>query len=154
MPRPFRPYLLLTFTILLTTACSAAPTKEPTTSAMLDAYQWNHRPIFVFAKDDKTLKAIEQTFAEAKAGILDRDILWFAQSPDARASNAPKDFTDTFARGLKQRFHKNPKAIAETVLVGKDGGVKSRDDTLDLDEIFRRIDAMPMRQAEMRADDL
>jgi hypothetical protein len=37
-------------------------------------------------------------------------------------------------------------------LIGKDGGIKSRESSLDLDAIFRRIDGMPMRIREMRSD--
>ena len=39
------------------------------------------------------------------------------------------------------------------LLIGKDGGMKSRESSLDLDAIFRRIDAMPMRKREMRTSD-
>ena len=37
------------------------------------------------------------------------------------------------------------------ILIGKDGGIKRRAELdTDLREIFRQIDAMPMRRAEMR----
>lgn len=36
------------------------------------------------------------------------------------------------------------------LLIGKDGGIKSREPSLNPDGIFRRIDAMPMRRREMR----
>ncbi|WP_349559152.1 DUF4174 domain-containing protein [Marinobacter sp. NFXS9] len=39
------------------------------------------------------------------------------------------------------------------LLIGKDGGIKSRESSLDLDAVFRRIDAMPMRIREMRTSD-
>ncbi|MDS1309234.1 DUF4174 domain-containing protein [Marinobacter sp. F60267] len=38
------------------------------------------------------------------------------------------------------------------LLIGKDGGIKSREPSLDLDAIFRRTDSMPMRIREMRTD--
>lgn len=38
----------------------------------------------------------------------------------------------------------------EVILIGKDGGIKSRFDRVDLKAIFSDIDAMPMRQNEMR----
>ena len=38
----------------------------------------------------------------------------------------------------------------EVLLVGKDGGVKLRQETpLSVDDLFATIDAMPMRQREM-----
>ncbi|WP_246180249.1 DUF4174 domain-containing protein [Marinobacter changyiensis] len=39
------------------------------------------------------------------------------------------------------------------LLIGKDGGIKSREASLNLNGIFRRVDAMPMRMREMRASD-
>ncbi|MGO1501416.1 MAG: DUF4174 domain-containing protein, partial [Marinobacter sp.] len=38
------------------------------------------------------------------------------------------------------------------LLIGKDGGIKSRESSLNLDAIFRRVDAMSMRMREMRTD--
>jgi hypothetical protein len=38
------------------------------------------------------------------------------------------------------------------LLIGKDGGIKSRESSLDLDAIFGRIDGMPMRIREMRTN--
>ncbi|WP_228705789.1 DUF4174 domain-containing protein [Marinobacter sp. es.048] len=38
------------------------------------------------------------------------------------------------------------------LLIGKDGGIKSRESSLNLDAIFRRIDAMPMRSREVRTN--
>jgi hypothetical protein len=35
-------------------------------------------------------------------------------------------------------------------LIGKDGGIKSQSDYLNLEAIFSEIDAMPMRQLEMQ----
>ncbi len=36
------------------------------------------------------------------------------------------------------------------MLIGKDGGVKFLLDRMDLEAIFKEIDAMPMRQNEMQ----
>ena len=42
----------------------------------------------------------------------------------------------------------------EFVLIGKDTGVKKRwEDTLPISDLFQTIDAMPMRQYEMRTRD-
>jgi hypothetical protein len=47
----------------------------------------------------------------------------------------------------------NARRFLAMLLIGKDGGVKSREPSLDLDAIFGRIDAMPMRIREMRSAD-
>ena len=53
-------------------------------------------------------------------------------------------------RRLSERFGMVGGRVA-VVLIGKDGGVKlRREGEIDLDEIFERIDGMPMRRNEMR----
>ena len=73
-------------------------------------------------------------------------------------------FTDYVSGSLEGKLHFTPLAGAERlirrtacktdkefVLIGKDTGVKKRwEDTLPIDDLFQTIDAMPMRQYEMR----
>jgi len=53
-----------------------------------------------------------------------------------------------------QRLRTRFEALAgrfKAILIGKDGGVKlTRNEAIRLQEVFDRIDAMPMRQREMR----
>ncbi|WP_190510597.1 DUF4174 domain-containing protein [Leptolyngbya sp. FACHB-321] len=52
---------------------------------------------------------------------------------------------------LRQQFGIPPEEFA-VILVGKDGTEKQRSQTpVDLELLFRTIDAMPMRQQEMRS---
>jgi hypothetical protein len=51
---------------------------------------------------------------------------------------------------LRRRFEVKSGPF-KVVLIGKDGGVKMvREDRADLQEIFDRIDSMPMRQQEIK----
>lgn len=92
-----------------------------------------------------------RVFGENESDILERHILWFVLKGDVVESNAPERLPDDFARKLDAAGYWHD---AETVLlIGKDGGVKARQAVLDLEALFDRIDAMPMRRAEMRARD-
>jgi hypothetical protein len=61
-----------------------------------------------------------------------------------------KPLSSEEAEALRRRFSVQSGRFA-VILIGKDGGVKMvREHEADLQEIFDRIDAMPMRQREMR----
>ena len=104
----------------------------------LDAYQWSARPVLVFAPSPEDPDYLDQMaeFREARDGLEDRDIIVLSDTdPDAhgrlRAGLAINGF--------------------EIILVGKDGGVKLREDhPLTARALFDTIDAMPMRQREMK----
>jgi len=114
----------------------------------LDDYQWKNRLILVQSATE-TQNAVE-TLSDARAGVDDRDIIWFVNTGSGLVSNqatvpggAEKDVT-----GLLEKAGSEERVL----LIGKDGGIKSREPSLNLDAIFRRIDAMPMRIREMRSD--
>ena len=53
------------------------------------------------------------------------------------------------------RHMSNCEAKDKYVLIGKDGGVKRRwNGQIDVDDLFQAIDAMPMRQFEMKTRDV
>jgi hypothetical protein len=119
---------------------------------MIEDYRWSHRLIFVFTGVESQPGLVEQLIAEKKA-IDERDIRWFFWSPECLKTNESGiKGRESLPRDLL-RYREETKAATEVVLVGKDGGVKLRSEKLDLDAIFRLIDSMPMRQAEMRAAD-
>ncbi|GAM66295.1 hypothetical protein JCM19236_3747 [Vibrio sp. JCM 19236] len=39
-------------------------------------------------------------------------------------------------------------------MIGKDGGIKHRQNELELSTLFNKIDAMPMRRSEMRSREI
>lgn len=112
----------------------------PPTTRDLDAYQWSHRPVLIFAPSREN-SAYQQQLAAlrvAQDGLAERDIVVLTD-------------TDPGAAGML-REGLGIKGFV-VLLVGKDGGVKLRRGTpLGVDEIFAAIDAMPMRQQEMRRD--
>ena len=63
---------------------------------------------------------------------------------------ADKPLSAESAEMLRRRFEIEKDSFV-VILIGKDGGVKMvREDRLSLQEVFDRIDSMPMRRQEMR----
>ncbi|MDX1633788.1 MAG: DUF4174 domain-containing protein [Marinobacter sp.] len=114
----------------------------------LSDYQWQNRLILVQAAsggDDEI-----RTLRQARNEIDDRDTVWFVNTGSDLISNQ-ETVSSSLANDIKDLLEESP-SDNRVLLIGKDGGIKSRDPDLDLDAIFRRIDAMPMRIREMRSN--
>ncbi len=128
--RPFPPLLLGLLCLL--SSIGVADVLAP--------YRWNQRVVILAAGSgsDATLKAQKAILAADPQGWSERNLVLVEYLGDRRQT-ARKDLR------LKDGF--------QFVLVGKDGGVKFRSHQLvTLPELFRIIDAMPMRQQEMRSE--
>jgi hypothetical protein len=113
--------------------------------------QWRHRLIVVFAEDEVSAAAARDTLAGAADPVDDRDLLWFVVLDEATHTNYPDALAADFAATLRRAYRGSAAgAPTEVVLIGKDGGVKSRAPALDPDALFGEIDRMPMRRQEMR----
>lgn len=105
----------------------------------LEKYRWQNRPLLVFTPSEQhpayqqTLAAIERE----QPDFADRDMVLLT----ALANEAEP---------LRNRYRIAANEF-RILLIGKDGGVKLESaEAADMDEIFRLIDGMPMRQREMR----
>lgn len=114
----------------------------------LDDYQWKNRLILVQATSENGGEI--ETLRSARAEIDDRDIVWFVNTGSDVVSNQ-NAVSGSLESDIKAVLDE-PRSYGRVLLIGKDGGIKSRESSLDLDAIFRRIDGMPMRIREMRAD--
>ena len=115
----------------------------------LSTYKWKNRLLLVFAPStsneeyEKQLRLLEGL----ELDFEDRDLLLgkFLEQEEGELDDAtvfPKE-----AAKLRDDFGAGKFAV---VLVGKDGGEKFRTKKpVPAEEIFRRIDAMPMRRREM-----
>ena len=110
------------------------------------------RTLLIFAPrpDDPELRIQLRTSEEHAAEAHDPDLVAIAlpyNSPSPRAAQlSPEE-----AEATPRRFHVAP-ADFTVVLIGKDGGAKLRSSKpLSMDKLNETIDAMPMRQQEMRA---
>jgi hypothetical protein len=132
-----------------------------TTAFRLADHQWRHRVLVVFApsRDDARRQAQAVRIEAAQAGFVERDLIVVTVTTDgpSRAqptpTDAPAPMPAADAEALRARFDVPPDAF-RVVLVGKDGTAKRRDEApVAPADLFATIDAMPMRQREMREDD-
>lgn len=109
------------------------------------------RPLLVFASkpDDPDLEIQLRTLEQHAAEGHDRDLVTIAlpyRNPGPTAAQLSRDD----AEAARRRFHVAPGQFV-VVLLGKDGGEKLRSTKpLTMDKLNATIDAMPMRQDEMR----
>jgi hypothetical protein len=111
----------------------------------LDSLEWKNRVIVINEpkNQDESLQLLKAQVAE----IDDRDIIWFIIKDDLALSNYPGQLSREFVSNMRERL--GP-VQGKVILIGKDGGIKSQADHLNLEAIFSEIDAMPMRQLEMQ----
>lgn len=114
----------------------------------LSDYQWKNRLILVQAADENAGEI--EMLRSARAGVDDRDVVWFVNTGSEVVSNQ-QSLSNSLESDIKTLLD-GGRSDGRVLLIGKDGGIKSREARLDVDAIFRRIDAMPMRMREMRVD--
>ncbi|WMS44170.1 DUF4174 domain-containing protein [Acuticoccus sp. MNP-M23] len=118
----------------------------------LDEVRWQYRPLLVFtpAADNTSLSRQTTILADNKAGLTPRKIAVYVVEMDRVFTIFGAPAPDADAKRLRRRF-RVPDAAFRVVLIGLDGGAKlTRDEALPADELFNTIDAMPMRQRELR----
>ena len=111
----------------------------------LDSLEWKNRVVILneIKNQDKSLQLLK----EQEAQIDDRDIIWFSIKDNLVLSNYKGDLSSEFVSNIREKFtHLQNKVI----LIGKDGGIKSQSDYLNLEDIFSEVDSMPMRLFEMQ----
>jgi len=131
--------------LLLLAVIASAQAKD---SLSLDELRWKNRLVLTFSDDIEWNRAALSELKKNIEKINDRDIVYFIIGSDTIYSNHQKDLSGAKVRRLKEKFAKDKSNFV--VLYGKDGGVKWKNEELDLDHIFNLIDRMPMRQREMR----
>lgn len=104
----------------------------------LDAFQWEARPIVVFAQspNDPQFRRQIELLMDQVDELAERDVIIITDT-DPSANNEAR--TDLRPRGFM------------LALIGKDGQIKLRKPApWDVRELSRSIDKMPMRQQEIR----
>jgi hypothetical protein len=118
----------------------------------LEQYRWKSRLLLVFApsETDSSYQDLQCRIHTRGEELAERDLVVFRLFEDGSGSVDGKPVAKDRVRSLRSRFAPRPGALT-LVLVGKDGGEKLRQvDGFELQEVLDRIDAMPMRQREMR----
>ena len=126
--------------------CIAEAHSNPTSGlSNLKPLEWQNRIIIANAVEHP--QELVKKFADSAYEMNDRVIIWFIIQEQQVLTNYAGHIADDFMDNIHKRYQLNPREI---VLIGKDGGVKSSQNTLDLKAFFSEIDAMPMRIQEMR----
>ena len=118
--------------------------------AMTD-YKWKYRPLLVFADSEASGPLAEQRriVAASRASLTERNVvvIWVVgDTVSAELGPQPREGAKT----LRARFGA-AKGGFRVVLVGKDGGTKLNSASpLGAGALYATIDAMPIRQNEMR----
>lgn len=128
-----------------------AAASGPAFAGSLDRYRWNRRLVVVFAplKTHPNLVVQRQRLKAAAAGLEEREITVI----EAVQNTAYLDGRPTFELDARTLRAEHGVSVVEfaVLLIGKDGGEKLRRDApVTADTLFDTIDAMPMRQQEMR----
>lgn len=118
----------------------------------LEAFQWKNRIILVFAptSNSDAYKGQMQEFEGQEDGILDRDLIILELFEDGESRQGSKSLSERVAPQLRRQFEVGEGDFV-LILIGKDGTVKLRSNRpVAASKLFGLIDAMPMRQEEMR----
>ncbi|MBC7972944.1 MAG: DUF4174 domain-containing protein [Verrucomicrobia bacterium] len=132
---------------------AASPDRSQEIEFKLSNYQWQHRVLLVFAPSTGSVNYRQQMqlWEADVSGTDDRDLKLVQILGTGESQVDGRSLSSASAERLRQQFGIPPEAFA-AILVGKDGTEKQRSQTpIDLAVLFRTIDAMPMRQREMRS---
>jgi hypothetical protein len=134
-----KPFVLLTlaFSGLAGSFIMAAPADADA----LSGYRWNKRVLVVTAASPQDGDAVQQrrAYRDALRGMTERDIVLVEAIGDGNEARRIRSQLSIDGRRFK------------AVLVGKDGHTTLTSDTpWTADELFRKVDDMPMRKEEMR----
>ncbi len=147
------PFLLTLFTISANlSVTSTTPTTPNTLMLNLQSYQWKNRLLLVFAPSENTPEYQQQMqlFSNQTAEFVDRDLLLIELFSNGTSRINGKPINPEDVTSIKQQFNIGDEF--SVILVGKDGTAKRREMTpVEPTAIFQQIDAMPMRQREMRS---
>lgn len=121
-------------------------------SVDLSVHQWKNRLLFLFApsEEDPSYFSLKREIEHQAMGVLDRDLLiaHVLEKGEGRLGNMPLNSGQ--ALSLRKQLFVPPGQFT-VILIGKDVGEKFRQDRkVELKDIFKIIDAMPMRQQEMK----
>lgn len=118
----------------------------------LNQFQWENRIIVMFADHSESEPYQRQMieFESHPEELRDRDLVLISVFCEECATFEGNIISDESAESIRSRL--SPMNDSYSIfLIGKDGGVKlKQDEFLEPEKLFRVIDRMPMRQREMR----
>ena len=145
MPKP----MMVVLTVVL--ACSLFGGQK-VLPMDLNQFQWKNRLLFIFApqEGDAFAQALQNEILTQPDEISERDLVVFTIFETGPSYRDATRIDPQTAAAIRTRFAAPPGQFT-CILVGKDGGIKLRQDSqVKLEQIFDLIDAMPMRKEEIR----
>lgn len=118
----------------------------------LSSHKWKNRVLLVFAPSAKNVNFQQQVqlFQQQQQGLNERDLLLVTVLDKGTSYSNQQPIDIESAAKLRQKFNISDNDF-RVILIGKDGGAKRQDsEVVQVETIFREIDAMPMRQQEMQ----
>jgi hypothetical protein len=119
----------------------------------LSDHRWQERVILLFASDDESLQLCEQLelLTSQMAEVTSRDLLIYQVFKDDGRGPGQTAIDRQKVNALRRHYQVEADVPFQFILIGKDGGVKMRSSAIvSMQSLFARIDAMPMRQVEMK----
>lgn len=146
------PKLIIMALMLLMAMSGFSSRNAQAQSPDLSVFKWKNRLLFLFApnRNHPLFNALHKPLAASQSEAAERDLIIFEIFESAASSMNGEAIDSKTARRLREKFDVLPTEFT-VILIGKDGGIKlDRKEHTKLDDIFALIDAMPMRQDEMR----
>jgi hypothetical protein len=145
----FRYHVMLIFLVGMMVSSASGNNQD---QVDFSSYQWKNRLLILFApsEDAPAYQSFKEQLQRRTREIRDRDLITFhvLESGKSRMDSLP--LSREQALSLRRRFSIE-RGQCKWILIGKDGEEKLRGELpADLSDIFSVIDAMPMRQREMR----
>ncbi|MDF1697577.1 MAG: DUF4174 domain-containing protein [Saprospiraceae bacterium] len=119
-------------------------------------HQWKNRVLVVYTLDFGTIEYINQfnEFKDKDEALQDRKLILYEIVKDSIrmvSNHNSRDESPWLPLHKKWAQYTNKKDKFQITLIGLDGGIKlKQSNVLKTEELFRIIDSMPMRRAEMR----
>lgn len=142
---------ILLFMVITISACETHHISE-----VFEKYLWQKRVVLVFAPDlsSELLLEQEKMLTQDEEGIKERDIVkWILVKGETVVVDGRHQ--PHMPTGHFYDYFELNSDVFTVMVIGKDGTEKLRQHhtTISLDELFAMIDAMPIRQKEVKGHD-
>jgi hypothetical protein len=117
----------------------------------LSHHQWKDRLVLILTADPNSEGVQEQLarFREKEEGMNERKLVLYQMTPAQFRIGLSEKGEWRSGKALFEKYKRSSSSF-ELFLIGLDGGVKLfRKSPVSCEELFGRIDQMPMRKAEM-----
>jgi hypothetical protein len=118
----------------------------------LKSYAWRKRILVVFAVDAQDERYKQQILAakEGEKGFKDRDLVVISIFKNSGLDEKKNTIREDAVRSIRKKYGISNSEF-KVILIGKDGGAKkSAIQPFNQQALFNMIDAMPMRQDEIK----